>query len=223
MVLMPDPPVGPPLPLRWPGTYDPSPGPPAPPGPAAPTGPTPTGGVLDPLTPPVVVRTSARRRKTATAFWEGDTIVVIVPAHVRRADRAELVDWLVARVLAKRPQATTSDRALFERAVSLADRYVDGVRPASIRWVTNQGKRWGSCSAASREIRLSHRLRQVPDWVLDATIVHELAHLVHPNHSPDFYALADRFPRQRDAALYLEGFALGLDRAAADGGAGPLV
>jgi hypothetical protein len=161
----------------------------------------------------VVVRTSARRRKTATAFWEGASIVVVLPAHVRRADRDELVDWLVARVLAKRPQATASDRSLLERAVALADRYVDGVRPSSIRWVTNQGKRWGSCSTASREIRLSHRLRHVPGWVLDATIVHELAHLVHPDHSAAFHRLANRFPRQRDAALFLEGYALGLESA----------
>ncbi|MHB1583289.1 MAG: M48 metallopeptidase family protein [Acidimicrobiales bacterium] len=207
---MPEHPAAPPLPLRWPGNHEPPwddadvLGPPPAPTPV-PGGPPPP--------PPVVVRTSTRRRKTASASWEGDTIVVVVPSHVRRADRDELVDWLVARVLAKRPQATASDRALLERAAALADRFVDGVRPASIRWVTNQGKRWGSCSSASREIRLSHRLRRVPGWVLDATIVHELAHLVHPNHSPDFYALADRHPRQRDAALFLEGYALGLERA----------
>jgi len=225
MVPMPEHPAGPPLPLRWAGNHEPPWGgapdvlapdvlAPEPPPTAEPAAPPPR--------PPVVVRTSNRRRKTASAYWEGDTIVVVLPSHVRRADRDELVEWLVARVLAKRPQATASDRALLERAAALADRYVDGVRPASIRWVTNQGKRWGSCSSASREIRLSHRLRRVPGWVLDATIVHELAHLVHPNHSPDFYALADRHPRQRDAALFLEGYALGLERAGAtaSGGAG---
>ena len=226
MVSMSDHPAGPPLPLRWPGTLEPSPPTPTDPVGVAvpPASSLPPMGAIDPLDPPrppVVVRVSTRRRKTATAFWEGDSIVVVVPAHVRRADRPELVEWLVARVLAKRPQATATDRALLERAHALADRYVDGVRPASIHWVTNQGKRWGSCSTASREIRLSHRLRQVPGWVLDATIVHELAHLVHPNHSPDFYALADRFPRQRDAALFLDGYALGLERATADSEAGP--
>lgn len=136
--------------------------------------------------------------------------MVVVPAHVRRSDRPELVEWLVGRVLAKRPRAGASDDELSRRAAQLADRYVDGERPASIRWVTNQGKRWGSCTAATREIRLSHRLRSVPGWVLDATIVHELAHLVHPDHSPGFHAIADRHPRQREAAVFLEGYALGL-------------
>lgn len=156
------------------------------------------------------MRTSNRRRKTAAAYWEGDRIVVVVPAHVRRADRGELVDWLVGRVLAKRPGAAASDAALEARADALADAYVDGVRPASIRWVTNQGKRWGSCSSQTREIRLSHRLRAVPGWVLDATIVHELAHLLHADHSSEFHAVANRHPRQKDALLFLEGYSLGL-------------
>jgi predicted metal-dependent hydrolase len=164
-----------------------------------------------PAEPEVEVRISRRRRKTATAHWSGDRIVVVMPAHVRREERAELIEWLVRRVRAKRPGLGSSDDALARRAAELADRYLDGVRPRSIRWVTNQSRRWGSCSADTREIRLSDRLRVVPEWVLDAVIVHELAHLAHPDHSPGFHALADRHPRQREAGLFLEGFQLGLD------------
>lgn len=163
----------------------------------------------------VEVRTSTRRRKTATAYWESGRIVVVVPSHVRRTERQELVDWLVGRVLAKRPAALSSDDALAERAAVLADRYVDGVRPSSIRWVTNQSKRWGSCSNATGDIRISHRLRTVPEWVLDATIVHELAHLLHADHSPRFHAVANRYPRQGDALIFLEGYSMGLRTATA--------
>jgi len=199
-------PSPPELPLRWPRrssapSVDDAPAPPSSPVDGAPP---------QPSQPEVVVRTSTRRRKTATAFWEDGRIVVVLPSHVRRADRPELVEWLVARVLAQRPSAAASDEALARRAAALADRYVDGERPASIRWVTNQQKRWGSCTSTTREIRLSHRLRSVPEWVLDATIVHELAHLVHPDHSRAFHAIADRHPRQREAALFLEGYSLGL-------------
>ena len=219
MVGMEEPPAVPMLPLRW--RRDPSApadvGQPTelrPPGqrpPGQQTTVAPTAGVA-PVAgrPEVEVRTSKRRRKTATAFWEGGRIVVVLPSHVRRGERAELVEWLVNRVLSQRPKAAASDEALAQRAAALADRYVDGERPASIRWVTNQGKRWGSCTSATREIRLSHRLRAAPDWVLDATIVHELAHLVHPDHSKGFHAIADRHPRQREAAIFLEGYSLGL-------------
>ncbi|MDA8356184.1 MAG: M48 family metallopeptidase [Actinomycetota bacterium] len=177
---------------------------------------------MDGTRPQVEVRTSTRRRKTSTAYWDRDRVIVVLPSHVREPQRTELVDWLVRRVLAKRPGATASDTVLAERARSLADRYVEGVRPTSIRWVGNQERRWGSCTATTGEIRISERLRCVPGWVLDATIVHELAHLLHPNHSPTFHRVAGRFPRQRDAALFLEGYALGLgmDRST-DADAGP--
>jgi hypothetical protein len=159
----------------------------------------------------VEVRTSARRRKTAAAYWSDGRVVVLLPSHLRGSERGAMVDWLVNRVMARRPAQTADDDALYRRAVELASRYVPGAAPASVRWVTNQHKRWASCTAGSGEIRLSHRLRAVPGWVVDAVLVHELAHLVYPDHSPRFYRLADRFPRQKDASIFLEGYALGLD------------
>ena len=47
--------------------------------------------------------------------------------------------------------------------------------------------------------------------MLDAVLVHELAHLVHPDHSAAFHALADRYERQAEASVFLDGFALGLE------------
>jgi Protein of unknown function DUF45 len=181
------------------------------PGRPEPSAPAPPADAV--LRPAVEIRTSSRRRKTATAFWEADRIVVVLPAHLRGAKRQEMVDWLVARVEARRPQARGTDAELAERAATLADRYVDGVRATSVRWVTNQSKRWGSCSGATGEIRLSDRLRRVPGWVLDAVLVHELAHLVHADHSAQFHRLVERFPKGKEAAAFLEGYALGLEAA----------
>lgn len=161
-------------------------------------------------TPAVEVRVSDRRRSTATAFWEGDQVVVVVPPRLPRATREDLVDRLVARVLRHRPHVHASDADLARRAEALADQHLDGVRPASIRWVGNQLKRWGSCTPATREIRISDRLRPVPGWVLDAVVVHELAHLVEPGHGPRFRLLAGRYGRHAEAARFLEGYALGL-------------
>jgi predicted metal-dependent hydrolase len=48
--------------------------------------------------------------------------------------------------------------------------------------------RWGSCSA-SGAIRYSWRLIVAPDFVLKATVAHEVAHRIHMNHSPAFHAL----------------------------------
>jgi predicted metal-dependent hydrolase len=167
-----------------------------------------------PRKPPVEIRTSPRRRKTASAFWQDGRVVVVLPERLPRSDRVELVDGLVRRVLAQRPHVTASDHDLEARAAELSDTYLGGVRPRSIRWVTNQRRRWGSCTSGTREIRISDRLRVVPDWVLDAVILHELAHLVEPAHNARFRRLAGRFPRMDEADVFLAGFTLGVETGA---------
>ena len=72
------------------------------------------------------------------------------------------------------------------RAAVLADQYLGGIRPSSIRWSTRQQRRWGSCSLHSREIRIASRLQTVPEWVLDGVIVHELTHLLEAGHTARF-------------------------------------
>lgn len=161
--------------------------------------------------PALELRTSTKRRKTATAWWEGPRLILALPAHVRGNEREDLVSWLVERALRHRPSHATSDAQLMVRSKELIERYDLGVEPASVRFVTNQQRRWGSCTPETGAIRLSDRLRSVPDWVLDAVLVHELAHLTHHGHGQDFRALADRHPRQAEATLFLEGFQLGLD------------
>ncbi len=172
----------------------------------------------------VEVRVSARRKKTAGAHWEGDRIVVVVPSHLRGTERDRMVESLAGRLARHRPHLHSSDEYLEERARALGRTYLDGVVPASIRWSSAQTARWGSCTVETREIRISERLRTTPPWVLDAVILHELAHLLEPNHSPRFRALESRYPRRHDADLFLEGYHLGLQspsRSAEPGGSGP--
>jgi hypothetical protein len=164
--------------------------------------------------PAIEIRSSPRRRKTATAWWEGATLVVAMPGHVREPDRTELIAWLVERASRRRPSMTRSDPELLERALEMAARYELGVEPIAVRFVSNQRRRWGSCTPETGVIRLSDRLRAVPGWVLDCVLVHELAHLAHHDHGPAFSELADRHPRQAEASVFLEGYQLGLDLAA---------
>ena len=161
--------------------------------------------------PSLEIRSSARRTKTATAWWEGSTLIVALPARVRGSEREQLIAWLVERSRRRRPALLSSDPELLERAIRLAATFDLGVVPTSVRFVTNQRRRWGSCSVESGTIRLSDRLRAVPGWVLDAVLVHELAHLAVPDHSAAFHELADRHPRQRDATTFLDGYQLGLE------------
>ena len=66
-----------------------------------------------------------------------------------------------------------------------------GVTPTGVR-ITRAKKRFGSCSAENR-IAYSYRLMAYPEEAIDYVVVHELAHIRHKNHSPDFYAFIARF------------------------------
>ncbi|MBF0865524.1 MAG: SprT family zinc-dependent metalloprotease [Gluconobacter potus] len=64
--------------------------------------------------------------------------------------------------------------------------------------------RWGSCTRQGR-IMLSWRLLMAPTEIRDYVVIHELAHLKHFNHGPDFWALVDRFiPQGRTGRLAAE-------------------
>jgi predicted metal-dependent hydrolase len=82
-----------------------------------------------------------------------------------------------------------------------------------VRWVGNQQSRWGSCTPGDRTIRLSQRLQDMPAWVVDYVLLHELAHLLEPGHGPAFWALLRGYPQLERARGYLEGVAAaaGLD------------
>jgi hypothetical protein len=71
--------------------------------------------------------------------------------------------------------------------------------------------RWGSCSSKGA-IRYSWRLILAPEFVRRATVAHEVAHLVHLNHGPDFHKLVAEIlgadPRPARAWLKREGAAL---------------
>jgi predicted metal-dependent hydrolase len=159
-----------------------------------------------PDSPEVEVRRSARRRRTVSAYREGDRVVVLVPARMSRAEEREWVEVMLARLDKQESRRRPTDEALQQRALELSRRHLDGLaRPSSVRWVANQNSRWGSCTVSDRTIRLSHRLQGMPSWVIDYVLVHELAHLLVPGHGADFWDWVDRYPRTERARGYLEG------------------
>jgi predicted metal-dependent hydrolase len=158
----------------------------------------------------VEVRRSQRRRRTVSAYRDGERVVVLIPAQFSRAEEREWVDKMLERLDAREQRTRRSDAELEARAQRLASRYLPELRPGtmarlSVRWVSNQNGRWGSCTPVDRTIRISHRVQEMPDWVIDYVLLHELAHLVVPSHAAQFWALVARYSKTERARGYLEG------------------
>ncbi|CAA6815572.1 MAG: Putative predicted metal-dependent hydrolase [uncultured Campylobacterales bacterium] len=64
--------------------------------------------------------------------------------------------------------------------------------------------RWGSCNHTKRYINLNSELIKKPTPAIEYVILHELAHLIHPNHSKEFYSCIESFMpdyKQREKLL----------------------
>jgi hypothetical protein len=160
----------------------------------------------------VVIRRSARRRRTLQARRDGDKIVVLVPATLPVKEYERLVPKLIERVRAREAGGKRrSDEALERAATRLAKELAPDLnllpRLTSVTWSSRQNRRWGSCTAATGEIRLSNRLQSMPDWVIDYVLFHELVHLEEANHSRRFHELVRRYPAHDRAVGFLHGVA----------------
>jgi predicted metal-dependent hydrolase len=154
----------------------------------------------------VEVRRSRRRLRTVTAYREGDRTIVAIPARFTRAQEREWVQRMLRRLGDQERRRRPSDAQLAARAAELSTRYLGGKStPTSIAWSSQQGRRWGSCTPTDGSIRISDRVQGMPRWVLDYVILHELAHLQHAGHGPEFWAAVGAYPRTDRARGFLDG------------------
>jgi len=152
----------------------------------------------------IKIERSAGRAKTVSARQVGDTLLVRAPAAMSDEELAPIVERLRRRLERRAIKRSLDDGDLEQAARQLNARHFGGkLSWQSIAWVTNQNGRWGSCSVEDRTIRLNHRLAEVPTWVRDYVIVHELAHLLEANHGPAFWKLVNRYPWTERARGYL--------------------
>ena len=106
--------------------------------------------------------------------------------------------WLKATALAELTPATHHHAARVAKPVTQ-------VRVADPR------ARWGSCATSAGRIAYSWRLILAPAFVRDNVVAHEVAHLVHANHGPEFHALLRQLdPNGRAASAWLKAHGAGL-------------
>ena len=159
---------------------------------------------------PIEIIRSAKRRKTVSAELKNGVLVIRAPANMSDKELAPIIENLQKRLAKKKMRIPQTDEELEQRAQQLNKEYFNGrLHWQSIRYVTNQNGRYGSCTPSTGTIRISHRLATMPKWVRDYVIMHEIAHLEEANHGPNFWKLVNQYPLTERARGYL--MALGLE------------
>ena len=162
----------------------------------------------DPEIGPVRLVKSARARRISVRVHplKGVTVTVPLPCSFAAGLRVfgQYREWVLktmerqksvresASAAAVAPEQVEAMRKeakelLPRRLSELAERY--GFSYGRV-FVKHNSSNWGSCSALGN-INLNLNLVRLPQLLRDHVILHELCHLKHPNHGPEFHALLE--------------------------------
>ncbi len=153
------------------------------------------------------LRVTRKKVKNINVRLVGEELRVSAPRWVSKGELDEAIETLARRLLRReRARVVNGDDQALVLARKIALRFQKPPEIHAARFSTRQRARWGSYSTHTRTIQLSAALRHMPTWVLEAVVAHELAHVVHPNHSPAFWKLLRRVCPQTDRSrAFLEG------------------
>ncbi len=161
----------------------------------------------------VTVRRDQRLKKSSR--WErkpNGTIQLRIPARLPKKHIKGLLEQIEVHFKKQNKTAKRrTDTDLKKRADHVNKKYFQGlITWKAIRWVGNMNTRLGSCTnggPTDGHIRISDKIKDWPQWVIDSIIAHELVHRLHNNHSQAFWAtLKEGYPLTERA----RGFTMGL-------------
>lgn len=131
-----------------------------------------------------------KRVKNVNARLHGSTLYLSAPSGMPSRE-LEAASFKLARRLLRRAHAqkVNAEEDALDLATKVARHFPEPPNVERVMFVSTQRSRWGSYSQRTRTVRLNAALRSMPRWVLQAVVAHELAHAIHPDHSPAFWKL----------------------------------
>lgn len=140
-----------------------------------------------------------KNKKTSSGRWRDGRILLYISSRLSPKQREEHIKVLTERLLAQKreaqplplpPSGVSTDDELAALAARInASHY--GFQFKGIAFRT-QFSRWGSYSARTGHIYISHRLKNAPLELLEYVIIHEICHTRYLNHGPHFWQLVAR-------------------------------
>jgi predicted metal-dependent hydrolase len=148
---------------------------------------------------------SNRRRRTVSARMVKDILVVSAPARLTDARLEQIIAGFKIKFQRRELKEELNRRqGLAQIAARLNEKYFENkLKISLIEYVSDQNSKFGCCNYQTASIRISHKVGLMPDWVRDYVLIHEMAHLIEPNHSKSFWELVYRYKLAERARGYL--------------------
>jgi biotin synthase-like enzyme len=148
---------------------------------------------------------SKRRLRTVSARMVKDLLLVNAPLMLSQERLDKIVAGFKLKFYSKRlKEELGKEHNLLSLANKLNKRYFGNkLRVESIEYVTTQNSKFGCCNYGSGRIRISHKIGLMPEWVRKYVLIHEMAHLIEPNHSRAFWDIVSRYKLAERARGYL--------------------
>lgn len=152
----------------------------------------------------IKITRSKKRKKTIQSNFQNNQLTIYLPQGLSTKEEQK---W-ISLMMKKHEKHTkrnnlNSDGLLQKRAQELNKHYFEGKLTFAIKYVSNQQQRFGSCTPEEQTIRISDRVAALPAWVRDYILLHEMTHLVYPNHSKEFWETVNKFTYTERAKGYL--------------------
>ncbi|MCX9082853.1 MAG: M48 family metallopeptidase [Candidatus Methanoperedens sp.] len=148
---------------------------------------------------------SPDRKKTIQARMVEDTLHVYLPLGMQHEEERKIIEKMKKKIDKKmHKKQINNDDYLITKFDEFNVKFFQGkLKVNSIEFVTNQERVNGSCTPNKGTIRLSHKLLDMPKWVLEYVIMHEMTHLVYPNHSKEFWVKVSEYEYTERARGFL--------------------
>lgn len=142
----------------------------------------------------VIVKRSAKRKKTINARIEDGKIIIQIPTGLSKSEETSIIQKMQRRLETRKVALEDKNKDLLESRFNfLNKKFFSGRLTASLSFSERQEYRNGSCTPANKTIRISHNLIGMPVWVLDYVLMHEMTHLLYSNHSRDFWKKVNEY------------------------------
>lgn len=133
---------------------------------------------------------------------ENDLFRIILPKQIKKEEEEENILKAIRILFKENTEAILNERLVFWSKKTKIDYNSVKVRDAKTKY--------GSCNPKTKALHFSSRLVMLKKEAIDAIIVHELCHIIYPNHSKEFYELVEKYiPNYQEINEYLKKVSIG--------------